>query len=82
MVIKCNCYHIADAAVEGQLQVLPNGTVFNLALGSNAVFTCQVVNMDPVGVIINIQWYDRTNHEILDLTSGRDKYVKTFRFGA
>ena len=56
-----------------QLAVEPNGTVFHRSLGDNIVFTCSL-DLPPGSVIVNIQWLNQQQLEILDKSPGRDKY--------
>jgi len=59
-----------------QLTVQPNGTIFHRSLGDNIVFTCSL-DLPAGSVIVNIQWLDQNRVEILDKSSGRDKYAAT-----
>lgn len=60
------------ALTKSTLQVQPSGSVFIKPLGESIVFTCSLVNVEPVGIIVNIQWFGPSGDEIQDKTVGRD----------
>jgi len=64
-----------------QLSVQPNGSVFHRSLGDNIVFTCSL-DMPGGSVIVNIQWLNEDQVEILDKSPGRDKYDEMFFCGS